>query len=355
MKFATRAGICAACIAAILCCSLIWRAHKQKIAEWNKLVAVAAETRARAEQGDAAAQNELAKLYLKGRGVPKDYNEAARWFSKAAEQGNPKAQFNLGRVYHFGEGVPKDDAEALRWLRKSADQADTHAQTALGYVYLHGESVPQDDKQAFAWYQRAAEQGDPLAQQGLGWMYYNGRGVQKEYTQAAAWYQKAADQGDPVAQESLGYMYAYGVGVERDWIGALRWYRMAAAQDNPDAISFLKSLRPPVATGRIELAKGIVECVAGLIFLLPLFESIFRRKVYRGWLTAGFAALGVSLLADAGLSFYAFAHDIRYSPYHHAFHVLRRTLIAIALILICTVVLPAKKKPEAGPAEAKLS
>lgn len=74
----------------------------------------------------------------------------------------------------------------------------------------------------------------------------------------------------------------------------------------------------------------------------------------RAWLQVGFATLGVSLLANAVLSFYAFAHDIRYSPYHDAFHVLRRTLVAIVLILICTV-LPAKKKPGASSAGAKQS
>lgn len=353
MKSSTKAGVLALCVGITVSAWLAWRVHTQRTSEQNELSAVATETRTRAEQGDVTAQNELGKLYLNGRGVPKDYGRAARWFRKAAEQGNPKAQFNLGQAYHFGEGVPKDDAEAVQWLRKSADQADTHAQTALGYVYLHGEGVPQGDAQAIAWYRRAAEHGYALAQQALGWMYYNGRGVQKNYTQAAAWYQKAADQGDPVAQSSLGYMYAYGVGVERDSFAALRWYRMAAAQGEPSAKQFLSSLKPPDTTRRIELAMGIIGSVGGLISLLPLFESIFRRKMPRPWLQAGFATLGVSLLANAVLSFYALAHDIRYSPYHDAFHVLRRTLVAIALIIICTVVLPAKKKPEASPAAAK--
>lgn len=40
-----------------------------------------------AEQGNAEAQRHLGHLYLKGLGVPQDYKEAIRWYSRAAEQG----------------------------------------------------------------------------------------------------------------------------------------------------------------------------------------------------------------------------------------------------------------------------
>ena len=55
-----------------------------------------AETRKKAEQGDAAAQNELGVMYYSGTGVPKNSTEAVKWFRKAARQGNAAAQFNLG-------------------------------------------------------------------------------------------------------------------------------------------------------------------------------------------------------------------------------------------------------------------
>ena len=41
-----------------------------------------------AEQGDAEAQLRLGIMYSKGKGVPQDYKEAAKWFRKAADQGN---------------------------------------------------------------------------------------------------------------------------------------------------------------------------------------------------------------------------------------------------------------------------
>ena len=49
----------------------------------------------KAEQGDADAQFNLGYLYESGRGVSQDYNEAAKWYRKAAEQGHEKAIRNL--------------------------------------------------------------------------------------------------------------------------------------------------------------------------------------------------------------------------------------------------------------------
>jgi hypothetical protein len=35
-------------------------------------------------------------MYDSGKGVPKDYEEAVKWFRRAAEQGHSKAQNNIG-------------------------------------------------------------------------------------------------------------------------------------------------------------------------------------------------------------------------------------------------------------------
>ncbi len=44
------------------------------------------ETLRRAQQGDALAQADLGIIYANGLGVPKDYQEALKWFRKAADQ-----------------------------------------------------------------------------------------------------------------------------------------------------------------------------------------------------------------------------------------------------------------------------
>ncbi|MFN7098504.1 MAG: tetratricopeptide repeat protein, partial [Gammaproteobacteria bacterium] len=66
----------------------------------------------------------LGIMYANGRGVEKDYGEAARWYRKSAEQGFAQAQHSLGWMYENGHGVEKDEAKAVKWYRKSAEQGD---------------------------------------------------------------------------------------------------------------------------------------------------------------------------------------------------------------------------------------
>lgn len=55
-------------------------------------------------------------MYDKGRGVPQDYAEAAKWFRLAAKQGNAQAQNNLGAMYDKGHGVLQDNITAHMWF-----------------------------------------------------------------------------------------------------------------------------------------------------------------------------------------------------------------------------------------------
>lgn len=75
-----------------------------------------------AEQGSAAAQQELGVMYRKGEGVRQDYAKAAKWFRKAAEQGLAEAQNNLGGLYATGLGVKQDNVEAYKWFSLAASR-----------------------------------------------------------------------------------------------------------------------------------------------------------------------------------------------------------------------------------------
>jgi len=350
MTTSRKLGVGFACVAAVIGVALGgWLLHRHAVEV--KLSAAANETRVRAEQGDAAAQNKLGNLYLNGTGLPKDYAHAAIWYRKGAEQGNPKAQFNLGEMYALGDGVPKDNAEALLWLKRSADQADRRAEVALGHMYFNGEGVTRDEYQGFAWYRKAAEAGYLPAQQFVGWMYSSGRGVAKDDGQAATWYQKAADQGDAVAQASLGYVYWYGLGVEKDWIGSLRWYRMAAAQGEPKAVRFLKSFRPAPMTRYLEVGLAFIAFFSGVVFALPSWESMLPGRRLRDWRQPFEALLSLIFFAYSGLNLYASEHVIRYLPFHNTFNLVTRVLLAVSFLIFVTVVLPAKKRTPQPSAE----
>ena len=92
-----------------------------------------AELREKAEQGDAKVQHRLGWTYQLGNGVPKDTDEALKWFQRAAEQGLAIAQCDLagyylnGRSFDFSSdhifngniGSPDDFAEGMKWFRKA--------------------------------------------------------------------------------------------------------------------------------------------------------------------------------------------------------------------------------------------
>ena len=48
-----------------------------------------------------------------------------------ADQGDAEAQYDLARCYDNGAGVPEDEAEAVNWYRKAAAQGHEEAAEAL--------------------------------------------------------------------------------------------------------------------------------------------------------------------------------------------------------------------------------
>ena len=90
----------------------------------------------------------------------RDQDEAVKWFHAAAEQGLAAAQNNLGVLYYTGTGVDLDYGESAKWLRLAAEQGFAIAQTHLGYLYEKGTGVPLDYVAAYIWYSVAAAGGD---------------------------------------------------------------------------------------------------------------------------------------------------------------------------------------------------
>lgn len=183
-----------------------------------------------AEQGDPSAQNELGRLYAAGLGVARNYVAAVQWHAKAAEQGAAEHQFDLAVMYDNGLGVAKDPERAAHWYAKAAAQGLADAEANLGVLYQQGSGVAEDFAKALALYRRAAEKGHARAQNNLGLLYTRGEGVAQDYAAAVAWFRKAADQGLTVAMTNLGVMYANGFGVKQDQDEAARWYRLGGRQ-----------------------------------------------------------------------------------------------------------------------------
>lgn len=176
-----------------------------------------------AENGMGTAADRLGVLYTNGRGVKKDKLEAARWFLKAAENGSPggvwsigntkemaqieteyckvaeqgdaATQIKLGRMYAKGWGVAKNYPEAIDWYRKAAEQGNAEGQYILGCTYIENQIVAPNYAEAMKWFYKAAAQGHAGAQGKIGLMYYLGTHVIRDEVEAAAWYYLSLSNG----------------------------------------------------------------------------------------------------------------------------------------------------------------
>ena len=81
----------------------------------------------------------IGRLYFDGKGVTRDFAEAATWFQKADGEGLPVAQWDLGMMYYRGYGVPKDLASARAWLQKAAARGYAPAREMLGKLDTDGD------------------------------------------------------------------------------------------------------------------------------------------------------------------------------------------------------------------------
>jgi hypothetical protein len=119
----------------------------------------------------AVQQTEAVLLYRRGlrydQGPRKDYSAALESFRRAAERGHPAASYQLARMYIDGRGIPRDPSMGFYWLQRAADRGHAAAQYQLGKIYELAASRPGNTEKATQWYRKAAAQGQVEAQYAL--------------------------------------------------------------------------------------------------------------------------------------------------------------------------------------------
>jgi len=81
------------------------------------------------------------------------YDKALEAWLPLAQQGNAAAQFNVAGMYEKGTGVAQNPAEAARWYLEAAKQGDLDAQLRIAVLYEDGTGVDKDTRAARKWYQ----------------------------------------------------------------------------------------------------------------------------------------------------------------------------------------------------------
>jgi TPR repeat protein len=77
-----------------------------------------------------------------------------------ADAGDAAAEYRLGMRYATGEDVKQDYEEAMRWFLRAADQGDVHAQATVAVWLMAGRGAPQDYGRAYYWALLAQAGGD---------------------------------------------------------------------------------------------------------------------------------------------------------------------------------------------------
>jgi uncharacterized protein len=100
--------------------------------------------------GNADAQYDLARLYLKNAGTSRDdFRHGARWLGLAAQKGQHQAQALLGQMLFDGDCLPRQAARGLMWLTLARDSA-TADETWIRDSYNKAIARASDDDRAMA-------------------------------------------------------------------------------------------------------------------------------------------------------------------------------------------------------------
>ena len=137
-----------------------------------------------------------------------DFTTALKEWKPLAENGHVKAQFGLGLIYLNGEGgIPKDNEEAEKWFKKAAEQGSLEAQLILGQRYYKGVDFEKDMEKGFAIISKLSTQGFAQAQFELGLIYNDRYTMLHDEVEASKLWIRSAEQGFTPAKRELGKMF----------------------------------------------------------------------------------------------------------------------------------------------------
>ena len=139
---------------------------EETVAAWKDPAPPKAQTMTRSKlrnftkKKKAWAENEMGRRYFLGEGgLHQSYEEAVKWYEKAARQGHARGQYGLGLMYDNGKGVPQSYQKAMEYYELSARQGDAFAEYNLGCMFYNGHAVEKDVNKARELLTRSAKHG----------------------------------------------------------------------------------------------------------------------------------------------------------------------------------------------------
>lgn len=125
-----------------------------------------------------------------------DKARGARMMKESAAKGLVMAQYQMARLFEKGEGVPRDLAASRSWTEQAAIGGNVKAMHDLAVFFAEGEAGPQSYSSAAEWFRQAADVGVVDSQYNLALLFEQGQGVARDPAEAAFWYGVAGRAGD---------------------------------------------------------------------------------------------------------------------------------------------------------------
>lgn len=249
-------------------------------------------------KGDLKATFNLAKLYYEGsRGMRRDLHLAKLYFMEVAraywpKKGKPKQDVSpgteklaskaagyLGRMFLRGEGMPQDFEKAQTWFKRGITNGDSMSQYSMGLMYLHGYGVPKDTVKAAEYFAPAADDGLASAQVRLGALFLD----QGDVTTAMRYFDLAARSNHIEAYYYLAELIYQGIGRDRSCGMAAVYYKIVAEKAEA-AVSSFKEANDAYENGDVETAlvdymlaaeQGFENAQANVAYLFDKAKSRF--------------------------------------------------------------------------------
>lgn len=189
-----------------------------------------------ANNGDLETCTAIGQWYANGNsemGISIDYSKAMYWYKKAADQGYGKALNNLAYLYLDGKGTEKNVNKGIDLLEQAYNSGNVFSAQNLALIYYYGDYVTKDWNKVFEWADKAYDKGKYLlSARLLANCYHNGNGVQRDDKKAYDLVKtilRCCDYGPDYAYEFylMGTFCHHGYGTEVDLKKAKYYYNTA--------------------------------------------------------------------------------------------------------------------------------
>jgi hypothetical protein len=216
-----------------------WRSYPDGPAEFQEYLARIKERFPALETGKAQFRpmmtRQFGAFYVPATVLKNSASRSIPELLQQASGGDPDSQYLLGMAYDVGNDVPRDIDEAIKWYLRAAQAGNLEAQYSVG-------SALQAEKryaEARDWYEKAAAQGDPRGIAGVAALYDAGQGITQDHRKAYGLWTRAAEMGWAEAMWHLARVQAGGGLGERDFVAACAWNLRARGYAKPSERSLI--------------------------------------------------------------------------------------------------------------------